>query len=92
MKFKEPMKEILIATRPFWDHPGTRSSVRENFQRMIDCRTSVLGAEIYASARGGVGVLPHLQVQSLPKLRSSSHAAVAEGAILRGFGVTWRVA
>lgn len=50
MKFKEPIKEILIATRPFWDHPGARSSVRENFQRMIDCRTSVLGAEIYASA------------------------------------------
>lgn len=50
MKFKEPIKEILMATRPFWDHPGTRPSVRENFQRMIDCRTSVLGAEIYASA------------------------------------------
>jgi len=50
MKLKEPIKEILIAARPFWDHPGTRSSVRGNFQRMIDCRTSVLGAEIYASA------------------------------------------
>ena len=50
MKLKEPIKEILIATRPSWDHPGTRPSVRENFQRMIDCRTSVLGAEIYASA------------------------------------------
>ena len=50
MKLKEPIKEILIAARPFWDHPGTRSSVRGNFQRMIDCRTSALGAEIYASA------------------------------------------
>ena len=50
MKLKDPIKEILIAARPFWDHPGTRSSVRGNFQRMIDCRTSALGAEIYASA------------------------------------------
>ena len=32
MKFREPIKEILIATRPSWDHAGTRSSVRENFR------------------------------------------------------------
>jgi len=31
MRNKEPLKEILIATRPHWDHPQTRLAVRENF-------------------------------------------------------------
>lgn len=49
MNCREPLKQILIDTRPCWDHPKTRPSVRENFNRMIACRTPVLGAEIYAS-------------------------------------------
>jgi hypothetical protein len=50
MLCREPLKQILIDTREYWDHPGTRPAVRENFIRMINCRTSALGAEIFASA------------------------------------------
>ena len=28
MRNKEPLKEILIATRPHWDHPQTRPAAR----------------------------------------------------------------
>ncbi len=49
MHNKEPLKEILIATRRHWDHPQTRPAVRENFLKVIDCRTSALGAEVFAS-------------------------------------------
>jgi Putative transposase/Transposase zinc-binding domain len=49
MRCREPLKQILIDTRDHWDHPGTRPAVRENFSRMINCRTAALGAEIFAS-------------------------------------------
>jgi hypothetical protein len=49
MRHERPLKHILQATRQLWDHPGTRPSVRQNFQKVIDCQTSALGAEIYAS-------------------------------------------
>lgn len=49
MLTKEPLKQILASTRNVWDHAGTRPAVRENFRRMLDCRTAVLGAEVYAS-------------------------------------------
>ncbi len=50
MRCREPLKQILIDTRDYWDHPETRPAVRENFIRMINCRTPALGAEIFASA------------------------------------------
>ncbi len=50
MRRREPLKQILIDTRDYWDHPETRPAVRENFIRMINCRTAALGAEIFASA------------------------------------------
>ena len=49
MRCREPLKQILIGTRECWDHPGSRPAVRENFSRMINCRTPALGAEIFAS-------------------------------------------
>ena len=49
MRCREPLKQILIGTRQYWDHPGSRPAVRENFARMINCRTPALGAEIFAS-------------------------------------------
>jgi hypothetical protein len=49
MRLEEPIKQILIDTRPLWDHSGTRPAVREGFRRMIDCRTPALGWQIYAS-------------------------------------------
>jgi hypothetical protein len=48
---RKPLKQILEATRHIWDRPETRPAVRENFKRMLDCRTPALGGEWYASAK-----------------------------------------
>jgi hypothetical protein len=45
-----PLKELLIQTVPNWDHSGTRQNVRDNFWKIINCGTPILGAEVYASA------------------------------------------
>jgi len=45
----QSLKQILIDTREYWDHSGTRSSVRENFLKIVECGTLALGAEIFAS-------------------------------------------
>jgi len=49
MRDEQPLKQILSATRGHWDRPEIRTAVRENFAKMIDCRTPALGAEVYAS-------------------------------------------
>ena len=45
----QSLKQILADTRQYWDHGGTRSAVRENFLKILDCGTLALGAEEYAS-------------------------------------------
>ncbi len=49
MRYKDPLKQILVSTRTFWDRPETRPAVRKNFEKVISCRTLALGAEVYAS-------------------------------------------
>src|SRR3984893_5315079 len=49
MRYEQPLKTILNDNRELWDHDGTRPAVRENFVKMIKCRTAALGAEVYAS-------------------------------------------
>jgi Putative transposase/Transposase zinc-binding domain len=49
MKYRHPLKRILTETRSFWDHDGTRDSVRRVFASALTCRTAELGAEVYAS-------------------------------------------
>ena len=49
MRNKEPLKQILAATRVYWDRTETRPAVRHNFEKMIICRTPALGAEVYTS-------------------------------------------
>jgi len=49
MHNRQPLKEILIATRSHWDRPEVRPAVRENFGKMINCRTPALGAEVFES-------------------------------------------
>jgi hypothetical protein len=46
---KQPLKQILAGARGHWDRAETRPAVRENFQKIINCRTLALGAEVYAS-------------------------------------------
>ena len=47
---QHPIKQILIDTRVYWDHDRTPAHIRENFIKVIQCGTSALGAEVYASA------------------------------------------
>jgi hypothetical protein len=49
MPYKNPIKQILIATRSSWDRPEVRPAVRQNFDKVTKCGTLALGAEIYAS-------------------------------------------
>ncbi len=46
----QPLKRILQDNRELWDVPAVRAVVRQNFNKMLQCRTAALGAEIYASA------------------------------------------
>ena len=49
MRYKQPVKQILIATRSCWDHSETRLAVRQNFDKVTKCGTLALGAEVFAS-------------------------------------------
>jgi hypothetical protein len=59
MYVKTTIKQILTDHRPLWDNAQTRPVVRENFQKVLDCRTSALGAEVYASDNGERKSFPH---------------------------------
>jgi hypothetical protein len=50
VKSEHPIKQLLVATRPRWDHVDTPTHIRENFLKIINCGTIALGAEVYASA------------------------------------------
>lgn len=43
------LKQILEQHRNLWDHDVTRPAARENFRKVLACRTPALGAEVYAS-------------------------------------------
>jgi len=49
MSSQHPLKQILRESQGHWDHPGTPTHVREEFQKVIDCGTIALGAEVFAS-------------------------------------------
>src|SRR5258708_25255910 len=49
MPDKHPLRSILIASRDSWDRAETPPAIRENFLKIIQCGTSALGAEVYAS-------------------------------------------
>jgi hypothetical protein len=49
MRNKQPLKQIVAATRDHWERNETRPAVRENLEKMLNCRTPTLGAEVYAS-------------------------------------------
>jgi hypothetical protein len=59
MPRKTTLKQILGDHRSLWDHPLTRPAARENFQKVLDCRTLALGAEVYASDNGERKSFPH---------------------------------
>lgn len=49
MRGKHSLKSILARGREYWDRPQTLPHVRRNFEKVINCRTSALGAELFAS-------------------------------------------
>src|SRR5450755_4763844 len=49
MRYRNPLKRILIESRSSWDHEGTRDVVRRVFATALKCRTAELGAEVYSS-------------------------------------------
>lgn len=59
MNAKPTIKQILADNRSLWDNPQTSTVIRENFQKVLDCRTFALGAEVYASDNGERRSFPH---------------------------------
>lgn len=49
MRYKHPIKQILKATRTYWDRAETRTAVRHSFDMITKCGTLALGAEIFSS-------------------------------------------
>jgi len=49
MRYKNPIKQILISARSVWDSPESRTAVRHNFDKMVKCGTLALGAQIFSS-------------------------------------------
>jgi len=59
MSIKPTIKKILADNRSLWDNAQTAPAIRENFQKVLDCRTIALGAEVYASDNGERKSFPH---------------------------------
>jgi hypothetical protein len=49
MTHARPLKRILRMTREMWDQDDMRPDVRTAFQKVLDCGTASLGAEVFAS-------------------------------------------
>jgi Putative transposase/Transposase zinc-binding domain len=49
MRYHHPLKQILLRARPYWDRDGVAPQARRDFEKVIQCRTRALGAEVYAS-------------------------------------------
>jgi hypothetical protein len=50
MESKAPFRDILALNREKWQTTTERKTVRDNFNKVLACRTPALGAEVYASA------------------------------------------
>ena len=46
-----PLKRILSMNREMWDRDDARPAVRAAFQKVLDCGTEALGAEVFSSSR-----------------------------------------
>lgn len=75
MRYKQPVKQILISTRSSWDRPETRPAVRQNFDKVTKCGTLALGAEVFASETEEKLVLHTCKVRPCP---SCGHRATIQ--------------
>ncbi len=46
---RQQLKHIIALTQSNWDHEQMRPAVREAFQKVLNCGTAALGAEVFAS-------------------------------------------
>ena len=51
-RYDEPLKQILEKTQWYWDHDGVPPHVRAAFRKVLQCRTTALGAEEFTSENG----------------------------------------
>jgi hypothetical protein len=75
MKRREPLRQILRQTRPHWDHDSFRAAARSAFAKALDCRTEVLGAEVYGS---DVEELIQFHTCKSPSCSSCGHRATMQ--------------
>jgi hypothetical protein len=59
MHAKPTIKQLLASNRGLWHNEQERPAVRKSFQKVLDCRTPALGAEVYASDNGERKSFPH---------------------------------
>ena len=59
MTVKHPLKQILSLVGEQLDSELARPDVRKAFQKVVDCNTMALGAEVCASPRGEERIVPH---------------------------------
>lgn len=50
-KYRDPLRKILLQGRAHWDHEGVSPELRCVFEKVLQCRTPKLGAEVYMSAK-----------------------------------------
>ena len=75
MNRPDPLRQILLQTRPHWDQGATRPAVRSAFAKALDCRTEALGAEVYGS---DVDELIHFHTCKSPACSSCGHRATMQ--------------
>jgi hypothetical protein len=51
MKYRHPLRRILELGREYWDRDDVPSEKRRAFEKVLQCRTPMLGAEVYASEK-----------------------------------------
>ena len=49
MKYRQPLRQVLLRKRAYWDHVRKHPIVRAAFTKVVQCRTPELGGEVYAS-------------------------------------------
>lgn len=66
MRYKQPLRQILISTRNAWDRPETQPAVRQIFDKVTKCGTLALGAEVFASENEEIQVPHRCKVRPCP--------------------------
>jgi len=83
-----PLRQVVDLTHDQWDRPSERDAVRDNFRKVLTCRTPALGGEVYASASGEKVFYHTCKSKCCPQLWQSRHHALAAGTVVHPAGYT----